>query len=152
VSTSRPDAGYAREWGLLFERQGLPRIAGTIWGWLLVCDPPAQSQEELVAALGVAKGSVSTNTRLLERIGFVERVAVSGSRSAKYRIRSDAYEALMREKLEATKAWRRLAEEGLALAKKSPKIRPDRLSALHRFYSFTEREQEALLARWRNRR
>jgi len=149
----RADArvGYAREWGLLFERQGLPRIAGAMWGWLLVCSPPEQTQEQLVQALDVAKGSVSTNARLLERVGFIERVAGAGSRSARYRIRPDAFEALMLEKLESTVRWRRLADRGVELATRSPSIRVDRLKVLRRFYAFMEKEQAAVIARWRRR-
>jgi DNA-binding MarR family transcriptional regulator len=152
MSGTRADVSHARQWGLLFEQLGLPRIAGAIWGWLLVSNPPAQSQEELVAVLGVAKGSVSTNARLLERSGLVERVVESGSRSAKYRIRADAYESLMRDKLEAAGKWRRLADAGIELARTNPSIRTDRLQALRQFYAFIEREQVAMMKRWRNRR
>ena len=49
---------YAEEWGLLFERWGLPRTAGRIWGWLHVCEPPQQTAAQLVDALGVSKGSI----------------------------------------------------------------------------------------------
>ena len=150
MSGTRADVSHAQQWGLLFEQLGLPRIAGSIWGWLLVSSPPAQSQDQLVAVLGVAKGSVSTNARLLERAGLVDRVVEPGSRSAKYRIRPDAYESLMRDKLEATIKWRRLAEAGIQLAKANPSIRTDRLQALRRFYLFTEREQVAAMKRWRS--
>src|SRR5689334_21564953 len=128
-----PTVTYALEWGLLFERQGLPRIAGVIWGWLLVADTAEQSQEDLMARLGVAKGSVSTNVRLLERVGFVERVASGRGRGTRYRIRADAYEALMREKYDSTVLWLRRAERGLELARRYRSLKSDRIAALRRF-------------------
>jgi len=73
-------SGYAESWGLLFARWGLPRTAGRIWGWLFVCDPPEQTAMQLAEALHVSKASVSTNTRLLESLGLIERVGLNNDR------------------------------------------------------------------------
>ena len=42
---------FVEEVGLLFEHAGLPRMAGRILGWLLICDPPHQSPGELAEVL-----------------------------------------------------------------------------------------------------
>lgn len=139
---------YVERWGLAFEEDGLPRIAGRIWGWLLVSDPAMQTPQQLAESLDVSKGSVSTNTRLLEQAGLIERVAVPGSRRSHFRIRGDAYETLMERKLAAVVKWRRLGEEGLALLEGTD-VSPERLEALRRFYAFIEEEQRELMERWR---
>jgi DNA-binding MarR family transcriptional regulator len=140
---------YAQRWGLVFEKDGLPRIAGLIWGWLLVSDPAAQTAQQLVDALDISKGSVSTDTRLLERAGLIERVPVPGSRRTHFRVRADAYETLMERKLSAVGRWRALGEEGLDLLEGTD-IPAGRLEKLRRFYAFIEREQAAVMERWRN--
>lgn len=61
-------AHFVESMGLTLESDGLPRIAGRIFGWLLVSEE-AQSLDDLAAELRVSKGSVSTNTRLLEQRG-----------------------------------------------------------------------------------
>lgn len=139
---------YVERWGLAFEEDGLPRIAGRIWGWLLVSDPAMQTPQQLAESLAVSKGSVSTNTRLLEQAGLIERVAVPGSRRSHFRIRGDAYETLMERKLAAVVKWRRLGEEGLALLEGTD-VSPERLEALRRFYAFIEEEQRAVMERWK---
>ncbi|HYF62461.1 MAG TPA: MarR family transcriptional regulator, partial [Herpetosiphonaceae bacterium] len=65
---------------LTYERSGLPRIAGRILGWLLICDPPAQTAGELAAALGASKGSISTMTRMLVSMGLIEHTSKRGDR------------------------------------------------------------------------
>ena len=143
---------YAEAWGLAFERGGLPRTAGRIWGWLLTSDPPEQSAAELGDALRVTKGSVSTSTRLLERAGLIEKVGRPGARAAVHRVRPDAWETLMRDKHAATVQWRALAEEGLALLGGGSSARARRLADLRDFFAFMETEQDRLLERWRRRR
>ena len=38
---------FVEEAGIVFEQTGLPRMAGRIFGWLLICDPPHQSTDQL---------------------------------------------------------------------------------------------------------
>lgn len=49
-------------------------MVGRALGWLLVCEPPEQSAAELAETLQASKGSISTATRVLLRLGFIERV------------------------------------------------------------------------------
>jgi DNA-binding MarR family transcriptional regulator len=143
---------YAEEWGLLFERWGLPRTAGRIWGWLHVCEPPHQTAGQLVDALGVSKGSVSTNTRLLESLGLLERVGVRGARQSHYRVRPDAFEGIMRQRIVGVSQARALAERGLGVLESASPERKQRLTAKRDFYAFLEREMEELLRHWQGRR
>ncbi|NIN71690.1 MAG: MarR family transcriptional regulator [Gemmatimonadetes bacterium] len=144
--------GYAEEWGLLFERWGLPRTAGRIWGWLHVCEPPQQTAAQLVDALGVSKGSVSTNTRLLESLDLVERVGVPGARQSHYGVRDDAFEGIMRQRIVGVAQARALAERGLNVLEAASPERKQRLTAKRDFYAFLEREMEELLRHWQGRR
>ena len=85
--------------GEFFSRIGHQRGAGRTVGWLLVCDPPHQSADELVQATGQSKASVSIHLRLLTASGLVERIGVSGERRAFYRIRPAAWKNDLSAKL-----------------------------------------------------
>ncbi len=74
--------------GRHFEADGVPRIGGRIYGFLLLREEPC-SLEELAERLSVSKGSVSTNARLLVQWGVVERVARPGDRRDFYQAASD---------------------------------------------------------------
>ena len=75
--------GDARAWveelAMALERDGLPRMAGRIFGWLLLCDPPEQTLEDLAGALHGSKASMSTMTRLLAGAGLIERMRLPGA-------------------------------------------------------------------------
>src|SRR5215467_9292435 len=95
--TTLPDSirGYVNDTGLLLENAGFPRIAGQLLGWLQVCEPETQSLSDIVTALGISRASASTSARLLEQIGFVERVILSGDRRDFYRISRDGWHRFM---------------------------------------------------------
>jgi DNA-binding transcriptional regulator GbsR (MarR family) len=57
------DFDPSREAGVVLAGMGMPQAYGKLLGWLLICDPQAQSGAELVAALGLSKGSVSAGLR-----------------------------------------------------------------------------------------
>ena len=57
----------------LFEHDGLPPIAGRIFGLLLLSEEP-RSLDQLSEELGISKASASTNARLLAQFGLVEKV------------------------------------------------------------------------------
>lgn len=142
---------YVERWGLRFEDTGLPRSAGRIWGRLLTCEPEHRSLTQLSEDLDISKGTASTNTRLLEGQGLLEEVPVPGSRQTHYRIPPDAFDELMRRKLEVTAAWRRLAQEGVDMAAEDPEVPSGRIERLREFYVFIEERQRAILEEWRDR-
>jgi len=135
--------------GLVFERWGFPRTAGRIWGWLHVCKPPHQNSDELAEALHVSKASISTNTRLLENVGLLERVGVRGSRLTHYRLAADTFQSILQQRLSGAKELRSLAERGLELLEAESPERGRRLERLRDFYGFVEDELERMLEEWR---
>jgi DNA-binding MarR family transcriptional regulator len=139
---------WVEELAMVFERDGLPRMAGRIFGWLLVCDPPEQTMEELAAALQGSKASMSTMTRVLVQAGLIERVRQPGARRDHFRIRPGQWERLWRSRLDALSEALRLMERGQELLAGAPPARRGRLDELHDQYRFFERELPALVERW----
>ena len=86
---------FVEQLGLIGEEDGLPRIAGRILGLLVIYGGPL-SFAEIAQRLQVSRGSVSTNTRLLEHFGMVERVARPGERQDYFSLAPDPYYRLMR--------------------------------------------------------
>ena len=76
---------FVESMGVLWETDGLPRIAGRIFGYLIV-EPAPCSLDELAAGLGVSKASISTDARRLEQLGLVTRVSLPGDRRDYYTI------------------------------------------------------------------
>lgn len=145
-------ADFVEEFGLVMEAVGLPRAAGRMMAWLLVCDPPEQSAEDLGKALDASTGGVSMTARLLTQHGFAQRVGKAGDRKAYYRIAPGAWETVMAaEQANATRV-RELGDKGLRLLPERDPARRSRLAEMTQFYTFLEREMPALLQRYHDER
>lgn len=142
---------FVEEVGIVSEQTGLPRMAGRILGWLLISEPPHQSTTQLAEALMASKASISTATRLLIQIGLIERLSMPGVRHDYFRIRSDAWQHMIKRGLEdEIKMFRQLAERGLeVLSEKALLTRLNQkwLEDMRNVYSFLEREFPILLER-----
>ena len=144
---------FVEEVGLAFEQTGLPRMAGRIFGCLLISNPPHQSTDELAEALMASKGSISTITRLLIQTSLIERLSLPGVRHDYFRIRTDACRHMLRHGLEdEIKMFRQLAERGLNLVRDKDSVTRQWLKEMHDLYAFFEREYPALLERWEHER
>ena len=144
---------YVESFGLYWEQAGLPRMAGRILSWLLICDPPHQTMHELTEALQASKSSISTGTRMLIQMGIIERLSMPGQRRDHYRVMPDSWSHIMEEK--AKKQFtelRRLSERGLALLDAASPARRQRLEEMRDYYVFMEREFPLILDHWRAHR
>src|SRR5262245_30957585 len=75
---------FIEDFGLELASQGLSRTAGRLLGLILMLDDGGDL-DYLAKELHVSRASISTNTRLLESIGAIERRSVPGQRRIVYR-------------------------------------------------------------------
>jgi len=139
---------FVERLGMQFELEaGAPRMVGRVFGWLLVCDPPEQSAAELADVLQASRGSISTATRVLLRLGLIERARARGERFDRFRAHPEAWdEHLWRE--EQFSAPRRVIALGLDALADEPAARRARLLELDSIYAWWERRLPALRAEY----
>jgi DNA-binding transcriptional regulator GbsR (MarR family) len=138
---------FVEDAGIIFELVGLPRMAGRILGWLLICEPPPQSPQELAEALQASKGSISTNTRLLVQYRLLERMSLPGERRTYYTLSEDIWSEMIRIHMQEITLLKELAESGLDLVENEPTERQQQLIEMHGMYSFFEHEYPSLIER-----
>ena len=147
---------FVEEVGVLLELEaGTPRMVGRVLGWLLVCDPPEQSARELAERLQASKGSISTATRVLLRVGYVERVRLRGERFDRFRVRPDSWDEFFWREDQFSRP-RRVLRLGLDALADEPSARRARLEELDALYAWWEERigklrDEYLVERRRNR-
>ena len=143
---------FIEQMGLALGMVGLPRMAGRIFGWLLISQPPHQSTNELVEVLQASKGSISTMTRLLIQLKMIYRLSLPGERRDYFCIKPGAWSQMMKAQMAGITAFRQSAEKGLELlATKNPEHRL-RLEEMRDFNAFWERELLILNQRWEEER
>ena len=142
---------FVERMGIVLESDGLPRIAGRIFALLLVSSE-ARSLDDLAAELQVSKGSVSTNARLLEQRGLLQRVCRPADRRDYYSVPEDLFVHTMDQRLAR---WQRF-HEAVGAARTSLPIRSaqvrDRLDEYERAYTFMAKVIRDGLTRWQARR
>ncbi|KAA9161046.1 transcriptional regulator [Amycolatopsis acidicola] len=119
----------------LAEQYGQPPIAGRILGWLMICDPPEQSAARIGAAIGASRASLTTNMRLLVGAGLVSKRTGRGERTTYFRMESDAWERMIRRRIESLASFRQITQRGLELAGPDQ----ERLLDADRAFGFMER-------------
>jgi DNA-binding transcriptional regulator GbsR (MarR family) len=97
---------YVERMGLLWEGEGLPRIAGRVFGFLTLQAEPC-TLDDLATALGVSKGSVSTDARRLESLGLIRRVSLPGDRRDYYAVVPDVPARMLAMKIEQFERFER---------------------------------------------
>ncbi len=142
------ELAYVEQVGRFWESSGGTRTAGRILGRLMTCHPPHQSSAELADALRASAGSVSTQTRLLESIGLIERITFPGDRVSYFQIREGAWIDVLGAKLGGVDRFHDIALAGKSLVGDD---RADRIDDLLAVTDFFRTEFPLLIERLRAR-
>ena len=67
------ESEFVEEMGQFLASLGMTPMAGRMWGWLLICEPPEQTAAEIAEALHASRGAISGTARLLANAGLVRR-------------------------------------------------------------------------------
>jgi len=137
--------------GILGERDGaFPRIAGRMLAYFMLDGSP-KMLDEIATDLQISKASASTNARLLEQMGLLERFSTFGDRRDYYRLGESPWENMFEV------ARRRMEEVATVIDQTTEQMPEDmaesrrRLRKWSRFYHFMLQDLEERAALWRER-
>ncbi len=130
-----------------FEQLGLSPIAGRILGWLLIAPRPAQSSGEIADAIDVSRGSVSTQTQVLEGRGMVERFRRTGSREVYFHLHPQILIDLLTKQARLAERMQSIAN--LAIEKNGLTQRLDEFQSIN---AFVAERLPKLVDEWRDER
>jgi len=136
--------------GLAAESDGLSRIAGRLFGALLLESEPL-SLDALAEQLGVSKASISTEARRLLERGVTERVAKPGDRRDYYVLAEDFFARIVHFRLSRWSAFHRLVTEMQGSTSDQPRAVRERLAYLDDVHDFILARMEEALDDWRDR-
>ena len=134
--------------GVWFSNLGVPRAAGQMFGYLLVCDPAEQSASEIAEGIGISRASVSSGARLLSSMNAIEERHRVGDRKTYYRLRSAWWIEITTAKLSGFSELADMARRSRAAGGMT---RTDGLDELIEFSEFWTAEIIQLVERWNKR-
>jgi DNA-binding transcriptional regulator GbsR (MarR family) len=138
---------FIERMGLTAESDGLSRIAGRLFGALLLDSEP-RSLDELAEQLGVSKASVSTEARRLLDRGVAERIGKLGDRRDYYALTPDFFAQIVRFRLSRWSGLHRLVKEMQGANADLPKNVRDRFAYIEEVQAFVLAHAEDALAEW----
>ena len=142
---------FIEQMGLIMAADGLPRIGGRLLALLLITEDEV-SLDDLARRLRVSKPSVSTNARLLEQRGVIEKISRTADRRDYYRIPRDLFTHTMAQRLAR---WQRF-QDAIGDARATVPIRSrevlDRLTEFEQAYTYMSQVIKEALADWQSGR
>ena len=146
---TEPELEFADQVGRFFARQyGMPPATGRVAGWLLICDPPAQTAGEIAEALQMSRSAVGAAVTTLEPQGMLRRTRTAGERADRILI----HPAFGEQSLESAgeyEALAVLARRGLEVLADAPLERRARLIGMVALAEFLVERMPRLAAEWR---
>ncbi|MCX7558394.1 MarR family transcriptional regulator [Sulfitobacter sp. F26204] len=85
---------FIEKTGLISQAEGLPRIAGRVFG-MLIFDGDMVSFSDLATGLQVSRASISTSIRILEERGLVKRMTKPGERQDYFQLAPNPYATML---------------------------------------------------------
>lgn len=143
----RAELQLSEEMGAMFERAGSPRMAGRVWGLLLIARTEHVSASELSEALQAAPSTISGATRFLVGLGLIERIRKPGERRDYFTVHHGAILNLARRRIETMVAARDMAARALDRFGDREVARPH-LEELHAVYAWFADQTEDMLDRF----
>jgi DNA-binding transcriptional ArsR family regulator len=116
---------FIEQMGIMTEDEGFPRIAGRIFGYLLL-ERSERSLDEMAEELGVSRASVSTDARRLTQMGLLERRSRPGDRRDYYMMAPSGVRRMLESRIQVIRRFHEL----LASAQAIPGIAPDVVARL----------------------
>lgn len=140
---------FIEKLGLHFENHiNFPRIAGKIFAYLLISDPPEQTAKQITQKLQISKSSFSSMSRLLIQTDLVEEVTKPGQRSRYYQVKEGVGEQAFIKRRESLVLVRALLKDGRSLLEGKKAELTHRIDDLDDAYGFYENELTTMISKW----
>ena len=142
------ESAFVEEMGQALASYGMTPMAGRMWGWLLICDPPEQTAAELAEALQASRGSISGTARMLANAGMIRRTTRRGDRREYFSVAPETFEQFLASAGRIYRYFREIAERGLVAIEDRPPQSRERLQEFHDVFAFVEEKVPAVLGQF----
>jgi DNA-binding transcriptional regulator GbsR (MarR family) len=142
------ESEFVEQMGQFLASLGMTPMAGRMWGWLLICEPPEQTAAEIADALHASRGAISGTARLLANAGLVRRSTRPGDRKEYFSAPAEALDSMLMSAASLYRQMRLIAERGLTAIEDRPSESKARLQEFRDVMGFVEVEVPRVIARF----
>ncbi len=138
---------YIEESGLLFEKLGLTRMAGRVFGYLVVSEEDQASFDQIREVLQASKGSISGTMKQLLNAGMVEAVSLPGDRKTYYRPSKMKISDILKHRMSQFDDFARILSRGEELKTKKDDV-SEWLIEASTFYLWVGEKLDEIIDKW----
>jgi hypothetical protein len=143
---------FADHMGRFYARRyGFPPMLGRLLGYLSVCDPPAQTINELAEALLASRSAIANAVKTADAMRLLSRTRAAGERMDRVRIDLSSPNATGMDPAEYAE-MREMAQEGLEVLRDAPIERRALLLEMSAFSDFLVEQMPLMQQAWEARR
>jgi DNA-binding transcriptional regulator GbsR (MarR family) len=142
------ESAFVEEMGQALAAYGMTPMAGRMWGWLMICDPPEQTAADLAEALHASRGSISGTARILADAEMIRRTTKRGDRREYFSVAPETFEQFLANAGRIYRQFRLIAERGLVAMDGRPDVDKARLQEFHDMFVFVETEVPVIVDRF----
>ena len=146
------ESQFVEEMGQFLASMGMTPMAGRMWGYLLICDPPEQTAGAIAEALRASRGAISGTARLLAGPGLIRRATRAGDRREYFSAPPEALDSMLASASATYRQMREIAERGLAATSDRPAAARARLQEFRDVMAFVEVEVPKVVTRFLSER
>lgn len=146
--TTDQERAFVEEMGQALASYGMTPMAGRMWGYLLICDPPEQTAGDLADALQASRGAISGTARILASAGMIRRTRRGGDRREFFSAPPEALDQFLTNAGRIYQQFRGMAERGLAAIEDRPPAARARLEEFRDLFAFMEQEVPGVVDRF----
>ena len=146
------ESAFVEEMGQVLASYGMTPMAGRMWGWLLICEPPEQTAAEIADALQARRGAISGTARILATAGMIKRSTRRGDRREYFSAPPETFDSFLEGAGRIYRRFREMAERGLEAIADRPASSRARLQELRDVFAFVEQEVPVVVDRFLSER
>ena len=146
------ESAFVEEMGQVLASYGMTPMAGRMWGWLLICEPPEQTAAEIADALQASRGAISGTARILATAGMIKRSTRRGDRREYFSAPPETFDSFLEGAGRIYRRFREMAERGLEAIADRPASSRARLQELRDVFAFVEQEVPVVVDRFLSER
>ena len=142
---------FIEQMGVYAQADGLSRIAGRMFAYFIITGGP-HSFSDVAEKLQVSRASISTNARILESFGAIERTSRAGDRQDYFKLAADPFSRMLEGSMMRILRAERLVTQTLDNLSASESASRARLNEMLEFYGIARKSTEDVIRQWSSRK
>lgn len=149
TATTTSTEQQVEKMGVFFEQLGHTPMAGRVFAFLLLGEPPYKDFYEIQAFLQASKSSISNALKGLMASGIVDYITFSGDRKRYFRVNTKNWKGLLKDQTQKGKEMNDMLKEVLENRKDSKHLDfNEELQSIFDFQDFLNRRMLEVIQEW----